>query len=238
MYKYLTLIDDVKEVLVMMNSLPTCTILFDSNGGLVDMNKLASDFLQISSTEDYLKKRFRINTDYFYLQSVIEELKTGKTISKGKLKFQRQDDSVVCVEFNASMLYGLQKIFIFQFFEISSTEKLDFRLILNSTCHDIVRLQSKITELGNSMLGELNNTQVRITNSENVICSLLNGCIGLTPNEVAMCELITNGLSIKEMSVALNKTQNNIYGTLKRIAYKLNMRSVSDLRRQLKGLAA
>jgi len=238
MYKYLTLIENIKEVLVMMNSLPTCTILFDSKGGLVDMNKLASDFLLISNMEDYLKKKFRINTDYFYLQSVIAELKAGKTISKGKLKFQRQDDSVVCVEFNASMLYGPQKVFIFQFFEISPTENLDYRFIINSTCHDIQRLQSKITELGNSMVVDLKDTQARIANPENIISLLSKKYTNLTQNEVTICELISTGLTVKEMSVSLKKTQNNIYGTIKRITFKLNMRSISELRRQLKVIAA
>ena len=47
MYKYLTPIDDVKEVFVMMSLLPTGTILFDRNGELMDMNQLAFDLLLI-----------------------------------------------------------------------------------------------------------------------------------------------------------------------------------------------
>jgi len=222
----------------MMSSLPTCTILFNRNCELIDMNQLASDFLLIENKTDFIKKGLRLNTDYFYLNSVIDELKTGKTISKEKMKFKRADDSVVCVEFNACMLYGPNKLFIFQFFETLPIQRVDYQFIINSTYHDIQKLQSKITELGNSMLTELNVVPARSVDHDGSPFSLSKIYTNLTQNEVAICELIGNGLTVKEVSENLNKTQNNVYVTIKRITYKLNLRSIGELRRQLKGFAA
>jgi DNA-binding CsgD family transcriptional regulator len=240
MYKYLTLIDDMTEMLVMMSSLPTCTIVFDKNAELLDINQLASDFLQIKNWTDYLNGKVRINTDYFYLQKTIEELKTGKTISNENLKFMRADNSIVQVKFNACMLYGAKSIFLFQFFEVKPSPTLDFPILLNSVFHDIQSLQVNLSELGASVLSGIENDPgVNDDSQENDLTQLLSiKQINLTRNEYAICELIAEQTPVKQIADILHKTPNNIYGTVKRITHKFNLKSRKELYLHLKELRA
>jgi len=58
MYKYLPIVENVREMMVMLKSLPTCTIVFDSNSKIVNINKAALDFLKINLIDDYRVKRW------------------------------------------------------------------------------------------------------------------------------------------------------------------------------------
>jgi len=238
MYTYLTLIEDIKEMVVMINSLPTCTIVFDNNAELLDMNKLASDFLGITNRDDYLSGKLKLETDYGYILKLIEELKTGKNIYNERLKFERVDKSEVCVGFSASMLYGSKSVFLFQFFEVPLSTNIDFQFLINSASRDIRMIQSNLKELNMNLLNSVNVDVVVNANSRQDYALQLFSTrySNLTPNERVICGLIVRGLTNKEIAVVQKKAQNNIYGTIRQILLKLEMKSRKELYKQLKEL--
>jgi len=238
MYTYLTLIEDMKEMVVMLNSLPTCTIVFDSKARLLDMNKLASDFLGIKNREDYINRKLKIKTDYIYIQKLIEELKTGRTICNECLKFKRINKSEVYVGFSASMLYGPKSVFLFQFFEMPASTSTELQFFINSASRSIKTVQTNLDELNMNLLNDVNiDAVVNAHPQQNIAIQLLSTRYSnLTPNNQIICGLLVKGATIKEIAEVQNKTQNYIYGTIKQIMLKLEIKSRKELCRQLKEL--
>jgi DNA-binding CsgD family transcriptional regulator len=121
MYKYLPITSNISEMLVAITSLPTCTLVFDSKADLVDMNLLAANFLKIKDKEAYLNKRLKIDVDYVHLQYMLSKLIKGKSVVNETICIRRTDGSNANVKFSGSMLYGVKKIFLFQFYEIMAS---------------------------------------------------------------------------------------------------------------------
>ena len=236
MHKYLTLIDDIKEMMVMMSSLPTCTIVFDKDAKLIDINQLAVDFLKIENKNDYLGGTSKIQTDYFYLKRVIETLQTGKTISNGNMKFIKTDNNIVQVKFNACMLYGTKTIFMIQFFEIKSSAMIDFPVLLNSVFLDIQNLQTNLNELGaNILTGVKADSNINDSFKESHTVQLLSiRYTSLTQKELAICELISQQVQVQQIAEVFHKTKSHIYIVLKGIIQKLNLESTKELYLHLK----
>jgi len=118
MYNYRTLLDDLQEMLTIIKSLSTSCIIFNRKAEIIDINKAASDFLKIGNTEDYIGQKRKLGIDpKFY--GIINRLLNGETVLNEKFEFKRADNTVVLVNLNASLLYGLKDVFIFQFSEVS-----------------------------------------------------------------------------------------------------------------------
>jgi len=194
MYKYLPITSNMSEMLVAVTSLPTCTVVFDAKADLVDMNLLASNFLQIKDREAYLSKRLKIDIDYVHLQYVIAKLIKGKVVFDEPISVRRTDGSNASVKFSGNMLYGSKKIFLFQFYEMTATG-------IEPTRHD----------------------------SKHIITQLFAKYPSLTRNEVEICGLIASKTPTKQVPDILHKSPNNVYGTLRRITRKLNLKSSKEL---------
>lgn len=205
MYKYLPITSNISEMLVAITSLPICTIVFDEKLNLEDMNLLAANFLQIEDREAYLSKQSKIDVDYVHLQNVIDHLKMGKPVCDETICIRRTDGSNANVKLNGSMLYGSKRIFLFQFFETITTS-VDSRILIDSTNHDC----------------------------KHIIAQLFAKYPSLTRNEVEICGLIANKTPAKQVSDILHKSPNNVYGTLRRITHKLNLKSSKELYPYLK----
>jgi len=118
MYNYSTLLDDLQEMLNILRSLSTSTIVFNKKAEIIDINKAASDFLKIEDIEDYTSQKLKLEIDTKF-NSIIERLINGETVYDEKFEFKCTDRSLVLVNLNASLFYGLKDVFIFQFSETS-----------------------------------------------------------------------------------------------------------------------
>jgi DNA-binding CsgD family transcriptional regulator len=230
MYKQLPITSNISEMLVSVKSLPTCTIIFDTKADLVDMNKLASDFLKIDNVDDYLNKRSILDVDYLKLSKVIQKLKKGNLIFDEIIRINREDGKSIDVVFNACMLYGSQKVFLFQFFKVASPINSDSRLLINAG-EDAV----KIKQLN---LGRRKKSEISIESGERPNINIHQQCIQdqllvrypiLTAMDAVICGLILKGKTMKEIAEILQKTRNNIYGNVKLIMQKLEVKSAREL---------
>ena len=64
MYKFFSIDSNYKEMMVMLKSLPTNTIVVDRFGKIIDSNQLALKFLKIKSFDDYKLKRWTALNDF------------------------------------------------------------------------------------------------------------------------------------------------------------------------------
>jgi len=236
MYKYIPLIADMKEMMVMMNSLPMCTVIFDRNAGLVDMNFLAEKLLKVDNKEDYINNKLRIVTNYPYLHNLINELKKGNIISKVNLCFLSANGDNVYVECNATVLYGSRKIFLFQFYE--TVPALDAPTYVSPKCtqpdiqisNSIEILSKKKSITGINRATYINNLFL----NDNTIKLLSAVHPNLTISEILQCRLITEDKSIIEIACILQETQSRIHSQIRSIRYKLGFKSYEKMVEHLK----
>lgn len=117
MYNYFTLLDDLQDTLIFLRSLPVCTIVFNKNADIIDINNAASDFLKIRNIKEYTSRKLKLEVDSQF-HTITEGLQKGETTGNVMFEFKRPDHSSVSVHLNASLFYGLKDVFIFQFSEI------------------------------------------------------------------------------------------------------------------------
>lgn len=116
MYNYFTLLDDLQEMMTLFKSLPVCTIIFNKNAEIIDMNQAASDFLKITYPMDGIVKRMKIEMDeQFY--DITSRLKNGEIFSSVRFRFILTEHKSVIVRLNPSLFCGLKDLFVFQFSE-------------------------------------------------------------------------------------------------------------------------
>ena len=231
MYRYLTLIDDVKEMMVMMNSLPTCTIIFDKYANVVEMNQLARKSLGIENYIDITRLDFNILDDKLYIQAVISDLLRGHTITNKRLRLKRKDGNTMVVQYNASMLYGLKTVCIFQFFGISTVDNIYQDYLIAPVLNNITELQSNLLELTDKILSGKNESGVNLYQRSTDMVFLLKSRFNkLNDKDLEICKMLTEGKSSKEIASELSKTVSYINSINRRIIHKMNLGSIYELR--------
>ena len=117
MYNYRTLLDDLQEMLNILRSLPTSTIVFNKKAEIIDINKAASDFLKIEDIEDYTSQKLKLEIDTKF-NNIIERLINGETVYNEKFEFKCADNSLIYVNLDVSLLCEFKDVFIFQFKQV------------------------------------------------------------------------------------------------------------------------
>jgi hypothetical protein len=125
MYKYLSIAENLKEMMLMLKSLPACTLVFDKRSNLVDLNKPALQLLRINNAQEFNAKRDEVFPTNDYIKTIIKELKKGNTVRHAKTLLKYANDGHTVVELCACMVNGLQELFVFQLFEISFSTNSD-----------------------------------------------------------------------------------------------------------------
>lgn len=226
-------------MMIMLKSLPTCTIVLDRNCKIAEINQSGLDFLNVRSKDDYRVKRIGVLNDLNYIKKIIIELTSGRIV-RDKTHF------VICgngqfrvVNFSACMIEGSSKMFVFQFFELSTfpnsyTEfqsNIAYRYTRNV---QLINKSKKYSSVKNLVDGSGKKTAYRCYLSDSTIQLFARKYSGLTHNEVVICTLIVSNLSINEISKTTNKLKGNIQGSIYRIMNKFQVESRQDLYERLK----
>ncbi len=237
MYKYLPITSNISEMFVSVGSLPICTIVFDSKIDLVDMNQLASNFLQIKNKEDYLSGKYKIKIDYPYLEKIISKLKRGITIFEEIMRIECVDGSSVNIMFNASMICGKQRFFLFQF--VDKLSIFDSQEHVNSQKKRQRSVQSSSKKVNQRVL--CSNTESVFEDIDfqpKIVTQLFERHVNLTKDEVVLCSWIMKNKSVVEIAEISRKTRNHIYGNVRQIVRKLELKSTRELYRYLNEFSA
>jgi len=125
MYKYLSITENLKEMMLMLKSLPAYTLIFDKRSNLVDLNKPALQLLRVNNIQEFNKRRDEVFPTNDYIKTIIRELKKGNTVRHAKTLLKYANDEYTVVELCACMINGYQELFLFQLFEISLTTNSD-----------------------------------------------------------------------------------------------------------------
>lgn len=227
MFKYLLLSATLREMMVMLTSLPTCTVAFDRNAKLVEINQSALSFFKIKSVDDFKLKRWRVLNDYIYIQRIIKQLNTGAVVKDVICVVKTPEHASVIINFSACMLNGPSKVFLFQFFEFSdSSSRLikqndNISQLSNFYLSRICNLEESVGVLNLSLFNKKKLEQDCQNIDENKVLlvfeSILSKYPYLSNMETFICVLIALGISTNEIAVITQKKINQIYA----IIYKL-----------------
>jgi len=118
MYKYLPITSNLQEMMVMLKSLPACTLVFDKHSNLVDINQPALRLFKTDNIQVFNERLNEIFPTHEYIKTIIQELKHGKTVRYARTIIKNADKSLAAVELCACMINGGSDLFLFQLFEM------------------------------------------------------------------------------------------------------------------------
>jgi len=239
MYKYLAISGNVQEMMVMLKSLPICTIVFDQVAMLVDMNQRALDFFGIQNIGDYRMKKWIVLNNQKDLQRSIEKLKTGNVIRDKSQIVKCPDYSFSIVNFSACMLSGVSKVYIFQFFKLSTSSDSSLKSLNNVPQFNIENLSRNDSVKQNSefqrfsIIQELKQQLFEPSANVDKIQTISNSISKKYPNfstsEVFICTLIALSVPTSEIAIITNRKVSYVYAVI----YKLLKVNNLNFRREL-----
>ena len=224
MFKYLPITTSLQEMMIMLNSLPTCSIVLDLECRIVEINKPALDFLGIESKNDYRLKRISFLNDLNYIKRIQKKLITGHVIRDQNFLVNCANGQSRLISFNACAIEGVSKMFIFQFFDLA---------ILPNSYAEFLMTRNNMCEAENKLLDESNEKKQQYDLSKHMIL-FVRKYSKLTYNEIVICTLIAADMSVTEISKKTNKLTSNIHGSIHRIMNKFKLESRQDLYERLK----
>lgn len=236
MYKTLSLFDNADEMLVMLNSLPLCSIVFDLNLKLVDVNFRAEKLLGIDNKKKYIENKMVLNIDYECLRELVNRLKNGFEIYQEKLSLRTINGKNIRVECYGNMLYGTKKVFLFQFHELppaSATSSIYQETTRIESELEVPILKKKksypeINKIARTLFLDL------LSEGDTSVLQFSWEYQNLNQVEVVTSRLISIDKSVVEISNLLKTSPPAIYKILKNIRLKLNLDSNQELKLRLK----
>lgn len=225
MYKYFFIDENMSEMMVMLKSLPTCTIVLDRNAKLVDINQPALKFFTIRSIDDFRIKKWIVSNRNNLLHSFINELMKGATITNKLYRIQHPDYTYTNVNFSACMLDGLnKKLFIFQFFVLTTRDNRHLEYELNQGSMNKTNLTRNKERLfiDNEIMAEILNLYV----DDAKIQLFKKRYPFLSNTEIIICGLISLNMTVTDIAKLTKRDPNNVHFILYRLfkTFKLNSR--------------
>jgi len=234
MYKYLPITANINEMMVMMKSLPTNTIILDQNLKIVEINQSALDFLCVKMTGDYRVKRWGALNNQPTINRIIQELALGRIIRDISIKIMSPEGKSIIVNFSACMLSGTRKVFIFQFFELP----FYFNGLSKKKQKNIDLYDANVIKLNE--IKSVNGRKIFTDNilkcepyerfvDQSVVQQIIKRYPILLSSEAIICSLIVLGFSIKEISGIRCKLVANTYTSINKIVMKLQLKTREEL---------
>jgi DNA-binding CsgD family transcriptional regulator len=235
MYKNITIVDGIDVMMIMLDSLPISSIVFDDDAKLIKINKPAQNLLSIKLIEDCFDKEEQFFPEINQLHDAIKLLRRGVDITEQRIILRGLDGVLIHAAFSACMLYGVKKVFLFQFYELLSTTELHLKFLTNVAHYEVNTILKKYNyvtkDVSNNIYPKVflgNSLESRLfTDITNQI--LQSRFPNLTHNEVVVCGLIASQMSIEEIAELTTRTPMNIRCVIYRIVRKLELKSTKAL---------
>lgn len=234
MYKYLHIANDVKEMMVMLKSLPACSLVFDKNGNLIDANKPALQLLRIDNLQEFNGIQNDVFTIPNYINRTIPELKKGNTV-RSKVLLNFTNSGYTIVELYGCMINGCLDVFLFQLFEISLSVNMDLGTF---SCYTNID-NSQDCSISESARLVTNDNEVLVLPKSNISRERRSQCLTennsiqarkikyreLTNFEITVSKLLSLNMSVLQIANATNKNKRAILLVIRRLNEKLRLNS-------------
>lgn len=225
MFKYLQITNTLQEMMIMINSLPSCTIVLDVKSRIVEINKPGLEFLSVDSKDDYRLKRMLLINDFDYIRKVQMRLISGHVLQDKIFSINFLNGQTRLVNFSGCMIEGVSRMFLFQFFDLSILPNLNLELATMS--YDRCRNCNNIIDVA-----DVKTVNYKI--SDKCLLKFARKYMNLTHSEIIICALFASDMSIADISKKTNRASSNVYGSINRLMKKFKVESRRDLSNFLK----
>ena len=240
---------DLQQIETIFQWMPSCGVVIDKNGNILDYNKRALDFFRIMGESDSQETSHigGIVIDLPQAMGFISELLKGRELNGKKMLFRRKDNTIVCVEINACLFPKQKNLILIQFTETSQHNQELLAQIIQAFRVESLRLKPYLNKPGKELLEKINNNYVLegiLSNkaTQNIqlevvrddrVTQLVGMFPELTNSELALCGFLSLKMSMDEIASVTDKTPNNLRVTFHRIVRKLGLSSGKELIKKL-----
>jgi len=232
--------------------MPTCGMVIDKSGNIIEINKLALQFFKFQGESDSGEKRHisEIIIDIPQTMEFVSELFKGKKNLVRKMLLRRKDNTIVCVDVNACIFPNKQNFIMVQFAETSQQNQTLLTELTQAFRQETLRLKPYLNKPGKELLqqivkndlleGILSNKSTQSIQLEVVRDERINQLVRLFPelsnSELALCGFLSLRMSMDEIASVTAKTPNSLRVTFHRIVRKLNLTSGKELLKKLEAI--
>lgn len=230
------------EMTAVFNQLPLPTIIVDSAGVVVLINKEAKKYLFISN-EDVRTQYVDINkiivSDISGAVFTVDEAYLQDEVKVHKALVRIVDGRVICVDLYISPLEFNSTMFQIQFVESNEQNQLVLSDLVNSYSKEVLRLRPYLNKPGKEMLAQLvfneislgveknklnRRIQLELVNNQ-LVSKLAKEFPQLSNNDLILCGFFSQKLTIDEVAAVTGKTSNCLRVSLHRIVRKTAFKS-------------
>lgn len=231
MFKYLSLTATLQEMMIMVRSLPTATIVLNRNCEIVEINQLGLEFLNIQSKDDCKVKRIGVLNNLNSIRLIQKTLITGRVIRNKNHLINCLDGRSIMVNFSACMIQGMDKMFLYQFFELAEFKMNIADQFIQTTRR--INNPKEFKDVKELFYKPDNEKRLHRFLSEDVIRFARKNS-RLNETEIVICVFIASNMSVNEISKEINSSATNIQGAIYRIQRKFDVKCRRDLNELLK----
>ncbi|MBP1663210.1 MAG: hypothetical protein H6Q19_350 [Bacteroidetes bacterium] len=224
--------------MIPINDLQIKTILIYENGKVLQMNELCRKFLNKNFGGDFDRKKFfSVNNRSEYVSILCAARRDGQLVNH-QIVLHDTDGSSTLLTYYIS--YAVERdYFVLQFYETSAWQNLYSVSIHNAARNELQKLNPYLNKYGKELLADI----LQKVNPENilhlkqyqsyfqneVLLRISSRYPVLSQTEVSLCGFYALQMSITDMSMLLNRSNNSIYVNTHRILRKLGMKSREEL---------
>lgn len=230
--------------------MPVCALVIDLNGTIQDINQNAIHFFRATTKEDFIFDMENIKSsiiDPTQISELIKSICISTEPVKKTVLIRRFDKTVAAINLTARLFPNETKLILIQFSEQDKDKRRLTYEISEVFQRETQKLRPYLNKPGKDLLNELafNNLlnkdsktgAFKILLSEfanNQLTTLLSQQFPqLSNNDLIICELLANKLTIDEISILTGKTPNSLRVTLHRIVQKTNYSSSKEFLRKI-----
>lgn len=247
------LINHLQSATSIFKWMPTCALIIDKNGIILDVNDMAISFFKASTQADFIfdKQNFKnMILDAHRANELIDSLRKGNNVIDREILLRKFDKSIASVDLNACEFPDNSKNILIQFKDsylqnhlvledLSSTfkkEALKLKPYLNKPGKEIldkIIISNFLDEIAKNKPNSID--QVKIV-GEKRLKQITDLFPQLSNSEIILCGYFSLKLSVENISHLTRKSPNCLRVAFHRILKKTHLKSGKDLIRTLQYL--
>jgi hypothetical protein len=230
--------------------MPTCALVIDAIGNILEVNQQAIQFFKASTKEDFIFDKQNIKNmiiDFRRALELIELINRNTELINQEILLRRFDKTIASVDLNASVFPDNPNFILIQFTETYPQSQAILTELSEAFRHEVQRLKPYLNKPGKDLLEELivNNMLEGITNNkatrsaqpvvvgEERINQLTKLFPELSNSELILCGYLSLKMSTNNIAKVTGKTPNSLRVAFHRILRKTTLASGKELLRLL-----
>lgn len=230
--------------------MPTCALIIDKNGIIVEVNEQAIRFFKASTQEDFIFDKQNIKNmiiDYQRANELIDSIKKNKTITDKEILLRRFDKTIASVDMNACTFPDYPNWILIQFKETFLHSQDILNELSQAYKREALRLKPYLNKPGKEALEQMiisnildevtknkptRNDQVKVV-GEDRIELLTQAFPQLSNSEIVLCGYFSLKMSIENVAHLTGKTPNCLRVAFHRILRKTTYKTGKEFLRAL-----